>query len=719
MIIFRSIKLKNFLSYGNNWTEIQLDRFHTTALLGKSGSGKSSITDALSFALFNKAFRNINKAQLVNNINNKDCVVECEFDLNNIRYKIVRGMKPAIFEIYENGKLLNQQSHSLDYQEQLECNILKFNYNTFNKIIVLGLVNFVPFLSMKASERRELIEDLLGIQVFSTMNSLLKNEISDTKKAIERNNIDIINQQEKIDIHQDYINKRKLENENKVVVNKEQIKIHLIDIKNLQKELKEKENNKSKLEKKLIKEDGINKNIEDLLIKKTKIDNDYKQLIDSQDSYEKNKNKIKDIQIGLQQLQSNLDATNKLKDELSEGFVDNNEELKIEYQKFNENYETINLKLKQKEEETLFYNDNIICPTCKRDFDSVQKNILIENNQIKIQEYKEMLDRLAQKRTKIKLKIKDIEETKNKINNINRKLEQINNDITIQINNKNNIETNNKQLLIKFSEPGNIEDILLSLKEQSKSLEDKLVENRDLIKLFKSIKSELINIDTQYRKIERYISISNSKIETLEKENLTILDKLSKPDDSEKILIELNESLKKMEEQKISLYRVQTIQNYTLDILKDNGIKSYLIKQYIPIINKMINRFLNFMNFNVIFTLDENFNETIRGKGKNDLTYDGISNGEKQRLDIAILLTWRSIASMKNNVNTNLLVIDEVLDNSLDVAATENVLELINNEPIFQNSNIFVITHKPELMDKFANNISFEKYKNFSSVIAE
>ena len=571
MIKFTSVKFKNFISYGNSLTEIQLDKSPTTLLVGNSGSGKSTVEDAITFALFGKAFRNINKPQIVNSINNSDCLVEIDFEIGKNTYKIRRGLKPTIFEIFCNGMLINQDSHSKDYQEHLENNILGMNYKTFTQIVVLGVANFTPFMQLKPADRRILIEDLLDIEIFSTMANLLKEKTATVKLNITQNGYDIQNTKDKIDIYLRHIEEIKKDKERQIEDNNKKIEEIKKEIENRHSKQKTLLEDISSLEETIVDEDSIRDKMYTL--------RDYKRDIDN----------------NLRKIRKDLE----------------------------------------------FYRNNPVCPTCNREFDHEHTDSILKEMEGKEKEYITGLDIINKNLEKNSSRQNEIDEVHEKIKIINKKK----NDEEIKI-------SSSRQFLKKIKE-----------------------ENEEIKQSQKDCTEETKNLE------------------------------------------ELKEKLKELEKDKEKLSNDKLIHEIASNLLKDGGVKTKIIKQYIPIINKLVNRFLNSMNFNVTFSLDENFNETIKNRGREDFTYSCFSEGERQRLDMAILLTWRTIASMKNSIKTNILFLDEVLDSSLNIEAAENVVELIKNEPILKGSNIFVISHKTTMVDKFSDSLTFEKYKNFSRIV--
>ena len=568
MIIFNKVRWKNFLSTGNNFIEINLSKNRSTILLGESGSGKSTLLDAISFGLFNKPFRNINKNNLINMINQKNCLVEVEFTIGKQNYLIRRGIKPTIFEIYCNDKIINQDSHSKDYQQYLEKQILKFNYKSFTQIIVLGASNFTPFMQLKPADRRVIIEGLLDIEIFSLMNSILKKRISNLKNDIQQNEFSLSIVKEKIEMH-----KKHLENLSQ-----------------------------SKQEK-------IDKNM-------SIIESNKSQIIELENINEKYENKINEL----------LEQVNFKDDVLSQ------------ISKIKSIKEKLEISIKKSNKEISFYEDNDSCPTCTQSIPSDFKQVQINENVNKIEEWKNGLSDVGSAISKLDDKMNKVKVIEDEIDSIQTKI----------LKNKSSISS-----IQKF-----IQKIAKETLEMKEDEESSL--NSD----------ELNNFDNELLSLEN---------------------------DKQKFLMDRN------------------IQDHVSSLLKDGGVKAKIIKQYLPLINKHTNIFLNSMNFFVSFNIDEEFNESIKSRGRDNFVYENFSEGEKQRIDLALLFTWRVIAKLKNSVNTNLLILDEVFDSYLDINATENVLQLLNSN-MFKKNNIFVISHKQNISDKFNQVINFTKVKNFSII---
>ena len=569
MIIFKKVRWKNLLSTGNNFTEIDLSSNHTTILLGQSGSGKSTLLDAIAFGLFNRPFRNINKNQLVNMINQKNCLVEVEFTVGTQNYLIRRGIKPTVFEIYCDDVLINQDSHSKDYQQYLERSILKFNFKAFTQIIVLGASNFTPFMQLKPADRRIIIEGLLDIEIFSVMNTILKQKISNLKNITQENEFNLSIIKEKIELQNKYISdlsqsKQEKIQENLAIIEKNKQQMLTIEQQNL--ELK---NNIVELKTKLNFKD-------DVVIQITK---------------------IKDIK---NKLDSNI---------------------------------------KKSKKEILFYEENNNCPTCRQNIPVDFKHMEITKKMDKITEWQTGLA---------------------------------------------DVDSAMSKLLLKL--------------EESKQIED-----------------EIDIIQSQIVKNQSMIDGINQFIKKIAKDTIDMKNQESAPKDCVDKLNELQETSTKLENNKEQYALDKNIHDLATALLKDSGVKARIIKQYLPLINKHTNIFLNAMNFFVTFNIDEEFNESIKSRGRDEFAYENFSEGEKQRIDLALLFTWRTIAKMKNSVNTNLLIMDEVLDSYLDQTATENVLTLLNSD-MFRDTNIFVISHKETISDKFKKTIRFTKFKNFSTI---
>ena len=571
MIYFKTIRYKNFLSTGNSFTEVELNKNNTTLIVGENGAGKSTILDALSFALYNKPFRKVNKPQLLNSINKKDLIVELEFDIGSSMYKIIRGLKPNIFEMYSNGKLLSQDAASRDYQEVLEKQILKLNHKSFCQVVVLGSASFVPFMQLTAASRREVIEDLLDIQIFSTMNSLLKEKINTNNSSI-------------------------MEVEYQYDLTSEKIKMQHEHIIALQK------NNEEQIEK-------------------------YRQ-------------ELKQITDRIDAEKIQVDDTEQQILALSQQ-VEDQEQVNSKQNKLQVLEGQLNDKLAKLEKEINFFNSHDNCPTCKQGIDDTFKCETVSTKQNQFQETTDGIDQIRKEIQKIQKRIAEIASVLSQIS------------------------TSNIQ---KITHLNNITGLVQQCKKIAKDISELQTKSDDFI-------------------------INDDRMKELE------------------LLID------QQVEQKSDLLKDKEAYTIASVILKDNGIKARIIKQYIPVINKLINKYLSAMDFFVQFELNENFDETIKSRFRDEFSYASFSEGEKMRINLAILFTWRAIAKLRNSASTNLLIMDEVLDGSLDSNGTDEFLKILNN--LTQDTNTFIISHKvDQLVDKFSNVIKFAKIKNFSQVAA-
>tara|TARA_B100000524_G_scaffold182168_2_gene93849 strand:- start:929 stop:2641 length:1713 start_codon:yes stop_codon:yes gene_type:complete len=568
MITFKNITWKNFLSTGNHPTSVSLDSDSTSLIIGTNGAGKSTILDALTFSLYGKSFRKINKGQLINTTNEKNCFVEIEFVVNSTEWKVERGIKPNIFKIYRDGEELNQNSSAIDQQKWLEQNVLKMNYKSFTQIVILGSSSFVPFMQLPTNSRREVVEDLLDIKIFSSMNDIVKGRLRFVKDEIKTLELKKDNLKDKVDMQKNFI--QQIEDQSK----------------------------------------------DDIEIKNNSINN----LMDEMSGYMK-KTEYLDEEVKASQLslKSFEGATSKLRE-----------------------YGNIKGKLSQKisgiVKEHKFFTENRVCPTCSQDIEETFRVNRISDSQSKAEElqkgYKELMDA-----------IKNEEERESQFQQISGDLSKLLNGIT-----QNNSHINGCQ-------------------KQIKRLEHEI----------QTITSQIANRNTEHEKLEEFRNNLQDTFEIIseKKEKITYLD-------------------------------------FTYNLLKDGGVKTQIIKKYLPIINQQANKYLQMMDFYINFKLDEEFTETIESPIHEDFTYQSFSEGEKMRIDLALLFTWREIARMKNSVNTNLLIMDEVFDSSLDGFGTEEFLKIIRF--VIKDANIFVISHKEGLEDKFDNVIKFEKQGNFSRI---
>ena len=570
MIKFKSVRYKNFLSSGNQFTEIYLDKNPSTLIIGENGAGKSTMLDALTFSLFGKPFRTINKSQLINSINERGAVVECEFDIGQKSFLVRRGIKPNIFEIEVDGKQLEQNANVRDFQEFLEKQILKLNYKSFTQIVILGNSSFVPFMQLKSNDRRAIIEDLLDIQIFSTMNTLLKNHITENKQQLDDNYYKKENCESKIEYCSNYINQLKQKTK------------QIIDANNLKIIESTKEQNQLKEEITL-----VNKDVESLL----------KEISDLAE-VERNRAKL---------------------------------------DKFSSSIEH---KCNQQEKHISFYSSNDDCPTCKQHIEETFKQQAVTEANEKWTEYKKALEEIEEQDTLLRKRYDDIQQTQQKVQSLQTEMQK------------------------KYSSLDAIQQYVQKLAKENDEHQQSDGDVKEEKKRLKDLQKTFEELKTHREEI-----INNGHLL-----------------DTAKL------------------------------ILKDDGIKTRIIKQYLPIMNKLINKYLQEMDFFVSFHLDENFDETIKSRYRDDFTYASFSEGEKMRIDLALLFTWRSIAKLKNSTNTNLLILDEVFDSSLDVDGTESFLKIMYE--MGKHTNVFVISHKgDQLYDKFKNILKFEKKKNFSQLV--
>jgi len=566
MITFETLKYKNLLSTGNTPTTIQLNKDSATLVVGSNGAGKSTMLDALSFALFGKPHRNINKPQLVNSINGKNCEVEVTFSVAGNRYKVFRSIKPGKFQIYQNDKLLNQESHTRDYQKVLETNILKLNHKSFHQVVVLGSSSFIPFMQLPAAQRRNVIEDLLDIGIFTKMNVLTKDRYAKLKNDLNNTVNDMNITREKIRLQQKHIRELK-------------------DI-----DLKQTVKNEKKIQ----------------------------ELKDEADlMYQRNKELQKQFDNAWPSLSKSIDV-----------IVSNQNQL-------NSNKTTHNHDIKALVKQAKFYETNDCCPTC---------------------------DQLLSDKLKA-TKRKDIEKDATSIN-----------------------------------------DTLKEIDGELEGLQNKL-------DILKREQEELDKIKTDIRMNEGTIYHCNDQIKSLESNSSV---KSIDTTQAEKELNDNQDHIKELEKQQQSQAHVRTYIEAIFELLKDTGIKTKIIREYLPVMNKLINQYLQILDFFVSFNLDESFNETIKSRHRDDFSYSSFSEGEKQRIDLALLFSWRHIAKMKNSANTNLLILDETFDSSLDADGVDNLIKILYT--LRDDSNVFIISHKQDLLDgKFPAKIEFKKQNNFSS----
>ena len=570
MITFKTIRWKNLLSTGNAFTEIQLNKTKSTLIIGDNGAGKSTILDALTFVLFGKPFRSVNKHQLINSVNQGGTVVEVEFSIGSKEYIVKRGIKKNFFEIWQNGQMLNQDASIRDYQEYLEKTVLKLNYKSFTQIVVLGSSTFIPFMQLKASDRRTIIEDLLDIEIFSVMNQLLKVKVGINKEDIGTVDVSLGLAKGEEKATQHLIDKLKENKTKQISKNKKDIKQHETYLKNYQESINE-------INEKI---EGFTESISD----ETKIRTEINKLLDYQKGIEK-------------------------------GIVKHEEDME-------------------------FYEQNSHCDTCEQEIPQEHRDKMIEQFHGKMHEMSGGLVQLGHKLDDQQVRVVEIDKILNSI-------QECKGDIA---KNQNSIQACTQYINKVSNQIDEISQMADDIDSKKPALE----------------------------KIKEDIKIYISKKEALS---------------NEKYLYELAGTL-----------------------LKDGGIKSRIIKQYLPIINKYINLHLGKLDFYVSFELDEGFNETIRSRYRDEFTYASFSEGEKMRIDLALLFTWRAIAKLKNSVNTNLLILDEVFDSSLDATGTDEFLKILYD--LTGDVNVFVISHKGDVLyDRFKSTIKFDKHKNFSRMV--
>ena len=570
MIVFKTLEWRNFLSTGNVTNKIILDKSPSTLVIGRNGEGKSTLLDALTFSLFGKPFRNINKPQLINSINGKNCVVEITFSIGQNDYKIIRGMKPNIFEIWLNGSLINQDAAAKDYQNLLEQQILRLNYKTFTQVVILGSASFVPFMQLPSHQRREVIEDILDIGVFSIMNSILKDRMNENKDQLTA-----------ID--------------NKISIAKASVEV----------------------QKKLI-STLVNS-------KKEQVDHIRKQITDNETEIAVNQKRWEELNEQMNVLITESENSSELDKLITAAVKAKNKFV---------------LTKEQTEENLTFFLENEVCPSCSQGIPHDHKIGIV---------------------SKLNEDLAGIDTSLQTIADAHQKL----------IDRQSNLDEINKQLLTLNVQCNNINSSNLLLTKQ----------NAKLAQDIEDAKGDTANIDEEKKKLKEIA-------------------------DEALILIE----------RKTELFQEKQIHEASSLLLKDTGIKTAIIKEYLPVMNKLINGYLSAMDFYVHFELDESFNEVIKSRFRDEFTYASFSEGEKMRIDLAILFTWRQIAKMKNSVNTNLLILDEIFDSSLDNSGTDYFLSVMN--ALGDKSNVFVISHKgDQLFDKFHSVIKFEKKNDFSTIV--
>tara|TARA_A100001011_G_scaffold298098_1_gene310965 strand:+ start:5433 stop:7148 length:1716 start_codon:yes stop_codon:yes gene_type:complete len=571
MITFKTIKWKNFLSTGDHWNEINFLQENTNLIIGTNGSGKSTMLDALTFALFNKPFRKINKSQLMNTVNERDCLVELDFSVNNRDYIVRRGMKPNIFDIEVDGNLMHRQADDRSNQKILEESILKVNYKSFTQIVILGSSTFVPFMQLSGSNRREVIEDLLDIRIFSAMNQLIKDQIREKREKVRSLDLKKDNLKDKMTMQKNFI-----------------------------KELEERGKN-------------------DITMSKDKINS----LITETDNYVSTNENLELEVTGLIEDQEKVTGAGK------------------KLLKLNNLKGKLSNKVTTLTKEHKFFKDNVSCPTCTQPIE---------------EEFR--LNRITDVQTKAK-----------------------------------------------------------ELKKGYKDLEETIKKEQDRERQFQKLSKEITKLNNDISKNNTHISFNQRQIRDLESEIQVTTEQFKNRNTENEKLKEFKDNLKNTIEDLSSHREDINHHDFAYSLLKDDGVKTKIIKKYLPFINQQVNRYLQLMDFYINFTLDEEFRETVKSPIHEDFSYASFSEGEKMRIDLALLFTWREVARVKNSVNTNLLIMDEVFDSSLDGFGTDEFLKIIRY--IIKGANIFVISHKSDLNDKFENVIQFDKIKGFSKIVKE
>ena len=567
MITFKYVRWKNFLSTGNTFTEIQLDRNPSTLIIGENGAGKSTILDALCFGLFGKPFRQISKNQLINTVNAQGTIVEIEFETQNKNVKVVRGIKPNTFEIWVDGNMINQSANAKDYQKHLEQQILKLNYRSFTQVVILGSSTFIPFMQLKSQARREVVEDILDIKIFSLMNLILKGKVKSLNADISENQYQVELNREKVELQENYI-------------------------------------------------EDIERNKDTLLYQKTTLRDGNEEEVFTRKA---EANRITEENQTLLDAMSGEDAAVEKRDKLKD----------IQF--------TLKDKHNRHEQMIDFLEKNDVCPTCEQDIDEAFKTKAISQRSEQVKELSEGL---------------------------------------------------------------------IQMKREMDKATNKLKEYKDIAKVLNDNNIKLAKLNSGITELEKFNATIAEEIRQLESGDVTKTD-YEKLDNLKKLCYSLESTKSKLKEDMVYF-------DVARNLLQDTGIKTKIIKQYLPIMNKLINGYLSSMDFFVNFNIDENFNETIKSRFRDVFSYANFSEGEKMRIDLALLFTWRAVAKMKNSTNTNLLILDEIFDSSLDATGTDDFLKILNT---FEKENVFIISHKQDmLIDKFRSVIKFEKVKNFSKV---
>jgi len=568
MILFETIRWKNFLSTGNNFSEIKFNQHASTLITGSNGSGKSTVLDALTFGLFGKPFRKINKSQLINSMNEKDAKVEVDFSISTTQWKVVRGIKPNIFEIHRDGKCLDQFANANDQQKWFEQNVLKMNYKSFTQIVILGSSTFVPFMQLTSSNRREVIEDLLDIKIFSSMNNIIKEKIRGIKDEVNVLTLKKESLNDKVAMQEKFISEIESQGKGRIKENKEKITT----------------------------------------------------LFTESDAYVSEN----------EQLENNVFDLTKQQEEVT-GATEKLRKLGNLKGKISQKVSTITKEHK-------FFTENTVCPTCTQ---SIEEDFRI--------------NKIADAQTKAK-----------------------------------------------------------ELQSGYKELEEAIKNEEEREHQFTTLSKEITQLTHGISKNNTRISGCQRQIRDLESEIQRLTDQLADRNTEHEKLATFQESLRTTYDELSSRKDTINYNNFMYGLLKDGGVKTHIIKKYLPLINQQVNRYLQIMDFYTNFTLDEEFNETIQSPIHEDFSYASFSEGEKMRIDLALLFTWREVARMKNSVNTNLLILDEIFDSSLDEMGTEYFTKIIRF--VIKDANVFVISHKTGMEDKFENHIKFEKVKGFSRI---
>ena len=569
MITFKKIKYKNFLSTGQHWTEIDFQKHHTNLIVGTNGAGKSTMLDALCFGLFNKPFRKIKKSQLINTTNERECMVEISFEINNRDYIVRRGIKPNIFDIEMDGNLLHKQSDDRNNQKVLEENILKVNYKSFTQIVILGSSAFVPFMQLSTVNRRDVIEDLLDIRIFSTMNNLIKDRLREKREQTKSLDLKKDNIKDKIVMQKNFIKELEEQGKNNIQSNNDKISLLMSESDNY------------------------------VLVNQTLSDN------------------ISDL---IKEQEEVIGATEKLK-------------------KLNNLKGKITQKVSTITKEHKFFTDNTVCPTCSQNIEE-------------------------------EFRVNRIADVQNKAR---------------------------------------------ELEKGYKDLQESIKTEQDKERHFTKLSKEITKLNNDVSQNNTCISLNQRQIRDLECEVQKITEQFKNRNTENEKLAEFNETLQQTIDKLAKRREESVYYDFAYSLLKDDGVKTKIIKKYLPFINQQVNRYLQLMDFYINFTLDEEFNETVKSPIHEDFSYSSFSEGEKMRIDLALLFTWREVARVKNSVNTNLLIMDEVFDSSLDGFGTEEFIKIIRY--VVKDANIFVISHKSDLHDKFDNVIKYDKIKGFSRIV--